>query len=161
MVTLLLLATSVAVSSFAGYLAHRALHKKWAGPFFKGHMEHHFVQYPSDKLISDTYLKPKWYHDGLVLFAPVAAAVLGTGGVLGYLLGLSIDGYLTFAVFTVAFGLLNDYVHNSFHVRKHWLHSFPGYSTIRELHFQHHVDMTKNFGIVTLIWDRVFKTKGE
>lgn len=161
MVSLLLLAASVAVGSFVGYFAHRALHQEWTGPFYKGHMEHHLEQYPPDSLISDTYLKPKWYHSGIMLFAPAAAAVLGVAGVLGHLVGLSVDAYLTFAVGTVAFGLVNDYVHDSFHLRKHWLQMVPGYNTLRELHFQHHVDMTKNYGIVTLLWDSVFKTKSE
>lgn len=161
MVSLLILAASVAVGSFVGYFAHRALHEKWAGPFYKGHMEHHLIQYPPAHLTSEKYLKPKWYNSGILLFAPAAALVLGVAGVLATLVGLSLDSYATFAVGVVAFGLLNDYVHDSFHIEKHWLQMVPGYNTLRELHFQHHVDMTKNYGIVTLLWDAAFKTKSE
>lgn len=161
MVSLLALAASVAVGSFVGYFAHRAMHEDWTGPLYKGHMEHHLVQYPPGKLTSETYLKPVWYHSGIILFAPAALAVFGVAGVLAWLVGLSLDTYLTFVGGVVAFGLLNDYVHDSFHLEKHWLQYVPGYTRLRELHFHHHDDMSKNYGIVTLLWDAVFKTKSE
>ncbi len=160
-VTALVLGSSVVVGSFVGYCVHRLMHKEWAGPFHRGHMEHHLELYPTTRLTSEKYEISKWYNSGPVLFTPAAILVVGGAGLLCWVLGVSLWDFGTFAAGLVGFGFLNDYVHDSFHLREHWLQKLPFYRKLRRLHFKHHFDMTKNFGIVSLQWDDVFKTKSE
>lgn len=159
MFTLLILIFSVVLGSFAGYWIHRALHQPWFGPFHSGHMEHHLELYPTTRLTSDKYEVKKWYHSGPVLFTPPAVVILLVGAAVTWLLGISLWSFLAFGGGLVGFGFLNDWVHDSFHLREHPLHKFPYYRKLRRLHFLHHFDMEKNFGIVSLQWDEVFKTK--
>lgn len=147
------------VGSFVGYFVHRAMHHEWAGPLYRGHMEHHLELYPKGKLTSDSYTVAKWYNSGPVLFTPAALLVIGLGGLACWALGGSLWLFGVFSVGLVGFGLANDYVHDSFHLRRHWLHKFPFYRGLRRQHFEHHNDMTKNFGILVMQWDGVFKTK--
>lgn len=161
MITLLIIAAAVVLGSLVGYWIHRLLHEPWSGLFHRGHMEHHLELYPPERLTSETYEVKKWYHSGPVLFTPGALLLLGAGGALTWLLGLSLWGYIAFGVGLVGFGFLNDYVHDAFHLRAHWLHRFRVFRRLRRSHFLHHFDMTKNYGIVALQWDSVFKTKAK
>lgn len=161
MVTLLVLALSVVVGSLVGYFVHRAIHHKWTGPLYRGHMEHHLELYPPGRMTTDSYEVAKWYNSGPVLFTPAAVLLIGLIGLAFWLLGVHLQHFVEFSVGLVAFGFLNDYVHDSMHLRRHWLQRFRFYRNLRRLHFKHHVDMTKNFGIVAMQWDDVFKTKSE
>jgi sterol desaturase/sphingolipid hydroxylase (fatty acid hydroxylase superfamily) len=161
MLTLVALVLSVLVGSIVGYFVHRAIHHEWAGPLYRGHMEHHLEIYPKGRLTSDKYTIAKWYNSGPVLFTPAALLVITLGALVCWVLGGSLWLFGTFSVGLVAFGLVNDYVHDSFHLRRHWLHRFSFYKPLRRQHFEHHNDMTKNFGIVVMFWDSVFKTKRE
>ena len=161
MITLAVLALSVVVGSFVGYFYHRLIHFKWTGPLHEGHMEHHLVMYPPSRLTSETYEIRKWYNSGPILFTPAALVLVGLAAVACWFLGISMWTFIAFGVGLIGFGFLNDYVHDSFHLREHWLQKFPYYRKLRRLHFKHHVDMAKNYGIVALQWDDVFKTKSE
>ncbi len=161
MFTIAALILSVVVASFVGYFVHRAIHKPWTGPLHRGHMEHHLEVYPKERLTSESYELKKWYHSGPVLFTPAAVVVILLGGSACWLAGIPLMSFAAFSGGLVAFGFLNDYVHDSFHLRRHWLQRFRHYRRLRRWHFKHHVDMTKNFGIVDMMWDHVFKTKRE
>jgi sterol desaturase/sphingolipid hydroxylase (fatty acid hydroxylase superfamily) len=159
MLSLIIAAAAVVIASFVGYWLHRAMHQPWAGPFYRGHMQHHLEIYPTTRLTSDSYEQKEWYNSGPVLFTPGALALLVVAGVATWLFGVSLWHFLVFGGVLVGFGLLNDYVHDSFHLRVHWLQALPYYRKLRRWHFQHHFDMTKNFGIVAFQWDDAFKTK--
>lgn len=161
MSTLLVLALAVVVGSFVGYFFHRLIHKEWTGPLYRGHMEHHLTLYPKERLTSEKYELKEWYNSGPVLFTPAAVALIMVGALVGWVLGVSWFDFFVFAGALVGFGFLNDYVHDSFHLREHWLQKFSYYRKLRRWHFQHHFDMAKNFGIVVMKWDDVFKTKSE
>lgn len=161
MFTVAALILSVIVASFVGYFVHRAIHKPWTGPLYRGHMEHHLTIYPKERLTSEKYELKKWYHSGPVLFTPGAVAVILIIGLVCWTFNIPLMSFAAFSGGLVAFGFLNDYVHDSYHLRRHWLQKFSFYRVLRRWHFQHHVNMTKNFGIVDMTWDRVFKTKAE
>jgi sterol desaturase/sphingolipid hydroxylase (fatty acid hydroxylase superfamily) len=59
---------------------------------------------------------------------------------------------------SAAFGWANDAVHESFHVRGHWLRRFGWAARLTELHKVHHRDVRKNLGIFWLLPDRLFGT---
>ncbi len=159
MVTLLIVVIAVTLGSLAGYWIHRALHEPWTGPFYRGHREHHEELYPTTRLTSERYEVSKWYNSGPVLFTPGAILLLIVGALVTWILGISMRHFVAFGVSLVGFGLLNDYIHDSFHLRKHFLQKFSYYRKLRRLHFLHHFNVEKNYGIVSLHWDAVFKTK--
>ncbi len=159
--TVAALALSIVVGSFIGYFVHRAMHKQWTGPLYRGHMEHHLELYPKERLTSESYELKKWYHSGPVLFTPAAVALIVVSGIVSLIADVSLIDFVAFAGGLVTFGFLNDYVHDSFHLRRHWLQKLRYYRKLRRWHFQHHVDMTKSFGIVDMTWDHVFKTKSD
>lgn len=149
---------SLVVASLFGYLVHRALHSPWLGPLYRSHMQHHLTMYPPGRLVSDEYRNVPWYNRGPVLFAFPMLMVLCAFCGLMWLLGLSLVSMAVFIVTVISFGFINDYVHDSFHLTRCWLQRFKSYLKLRNEHFVHHNDMTVNFSIVNMVWDKVFKT---
>jgi len=60
------------------------------------------------------------------------------------------------------FGYLSNYLHDAFHIRNHWLNYVPTIKTVFKhwtlLHWIHHWDTSKNYGIFFLGFDRIFGT---
>jgi sterol desaturase/sphingolipid hydroxylase (fatty acid hydroxylase superfamily) len=158
MTIVLVLMISVVMASFIGYWVHRAIHQKWAGPFYRAHMEHHLELYPPGKLTSTKYRAARWYNRGPFLFTPaLLAAVCCVGAVIHALHAppwMIVENMGTF----IMFGVLNDWIHDTTHLRRHFLQKFTYYRRIRAAHLIHHVNMNKNYGIVSFEWDRAFKT---
>ncbi len=152
---------SMVASGFFGYWIHRALHQPWTGPFYRAHMQHHLELYPPGNLTSETYRKAHWYNRGPFLFTPPFIAIVGALALAAWLAGVSLWNVAIPAVVFIGFGYLNDRAHDSFHLRRHWLQRVPFYRRIRRVHFLHHADMTKNFGIVSFEWDHAFGTASE
>jgi sterol desaturase/sphingolipid hydroxylase (fatty acid hydroxylase superfamily) len=149
---------SLLISSFCGYWIHRGLHSRRLSFINKGHMEHHLQHYPPKRLVTDKYLRAKWFNSGPFLFTPPFVILLAVFGGLLWLLGLPMWCLAIFGPVMLAYGLFNDAVHDSFHVKNTWLRFLPFWTKLREHHFLHHHDMKRNFGIISFEWDRVFKT---
>lgn len=149
------------LTSLLGYVVHWAIHKPWAGRAYRAHRAHHIVLYPPGKLISDTYLSAG--HQSTVYTFLLAFAPLLLIPIVLWAVGWFTLAHAAVAVLAMgAVGLLNDLIHDSFHVRDHWLSKvIPGYQRMRQLHFVHHVNMRRNFGIYSFIWDRIFGTLKE
>lgn len=149
------------LTSLLGYVVHWAIHKPWAGRAYRAHRAHHIDLYPPGRLISDTYLsagKQSTVYTFLLAFMPLLLIPVVLWLVGWFSWGMALSAVLAMG----AVGLLNDIVHDSFHVRGHWLRRLvPGYERMRHLHFIHHVNMRKNYGIYSFIWDRVFGTLRE
>lgn len=157
-VAVLVTIVSLVLSNFLGYWIHRALHQKWAGPFHRAHMQHHLELYPTGKLTSPTYRKAHWYNRGPFLFTPPFIVLVSIAAGIAHLLDAPMWTVVEIAAIFVAFGFVNDWVHDTFHLQKHPLQRIRYYRRIRIAHFIHHADMSKNFGIVSYEWDRVFGT---
>lgn len=145
-------------ASFVGYVVHWVIHQPWAGKAFRAHRAHHIDLYPPKDLVSDVYRSAghqSTVYTFLLAFAPivlfpVVAALLGWVSVTTMLCVIGSIGVV---------GLLNDVIHDSYHVRDHWLARWiPGYAHRRALHFAHHANMKKNFGIYSFTCDRIFRT---
>lgn len=149
------------ITSLFGYIVHRALHQTWSGYFNKAHMTHHLIKYPPEDFLSDTYRNagkdstPKF-------FALAALPIILAPLLLGWFGILSWAVVITIMVVEGLMGFLHDYLHDSFHIKNHLLTKIPVINKLFDLwvklHYQHHVDMNKNFGIFTFHWDKVFKT---
>jgi len=50
------------------------------------------------------------------------------------------------------------YLHTHFHLAESPLRRFGWFRRLKALHCVHHVDQSTNFGVVTLVWDRVMGT---
>ena len=124
-------------------------------------MSHHLKMYPPEDFTSDVYR-----HAGTsssskyfalvalpVILAPIVLGIIGIIPLHLVLIVLSIEGLM---------GLLNDRIHDAFHINNHWMSRVPGLRVIfarwTKLHYIHHVDMSKNYGIFTFHWDHLFKT---
>jgi sterol desaturase/sphingolipid hydroxylase (fatty acid hydroxylase superfamily) len=149
------------VSGLFGYVVHRSLHQSWMGVLNRKHMTHHLVLYPPSDYFSDTYRHPGKDNTVLIfgLFSIpliLAPVILGLCGVLPLSL------VVTSIVVMGLMGILHDYIHDAFHLKNHWFTKVPGLKGIfaywNELHYLHHVDMQKNFGIFLFHWDHIFRT---
>lgn len=137
----------------AGYCIHRLLHKPWFGALNRAHMTHHLRLYPPQDFLSDGSYRSAGADNTVYRFL-VPALVLA--GILLWLLPLW--AWLVVAFELAALGWANSYVHDATHIRGHWLERFWIYRRWRALHLVHHVDMTKNYGIVTFFADRAVGT---
>lgn len=149
------------VTSLFGYVMHWALHQSWAGRFNTAHMTHHEVLYPASDYLSEEYRQAG--KDSTPKFFAVAALPLVLAPIILWLVGVVPLSVMASAYLVeLIVGYANHYLHDSFHIKNHWLLRVPVLSVIFEkwvrLHYLHHVDMGKNFGIFAFHWDRVFKT---
>jgi sterol desaturase/sphingolipid hydroxylase (fatty acid hydroxylase superfamily) len=160
MIVVLVAIVSLIVSNFLGYWIHRALHQKWSGPFYRAHMQHHLELYPPRSLASDKYREAHWYNRGFSLFTLPFLFIVLVATCIAHMLQVPLWVVLVTSIVFVGFGFLNDWIHDSFHLHKHTLQKFKYYRRMRIAHFIHHVDMSKNYGIVSIEWDYVFRTTG-
>ncbi len=158
MVAALVTIVSLVLSNFLGYWIHRALHQRWAGPFHRAHMQHHLELYPPGKLTSPKYRKAHWYNRGPFLFTPPFLVIVAVAAFVAHLLHAPMWTVVEIAAIFVAFGFVNDWVHDTFHLRRHPFQKFKYYRLARIAHFIHHVNMNTNYGIVAFEWDHVFRT---
>jgi hypothetical protein len=158
MLFIAVLVASLVIASFFGHVVHWLLHQRWTGIMHRAHMEHHLELYPPGHLTSDKYKAAKWYHRGPLLFTPPLIIILGAAGGLLWWAGAPHWVVWVLGACLVGFGLVNDYFHDSFHVRKHRLNRYKWYKRLRRIHFVHHHQMGKNFGIFWFGWDQIFGT---
>lgn len=155
-----ILITYTVVSLF-GYIMHWSLHQSWTGSANQSHMAHHLKLYPPADFSSEVYR-----HAGKDstprLFVIASLPLILTPIILGILGILPIYLVITVLVVEALLGFFNDYFHDNFHIKNHFLTRVPGFKVIFDkwvkLHRLHHVDMGTNYGIFAFHWDRVFGT---
>jgi sterol desaturase/sphingolipid hydroxylase (fatty acid hydroxylase superfamily) len=135
-----------------GYVIHRLLHTKWMGPLHRAHMTHHLVKYPPTDYLSETYRSAG--ADNTTLRFIVAGVALAAG--LIYLLPLWLCLPLLMELALV--GYVNHYIHDNSHIRGHWMERYGFFRRWREIHYQHHLRMETNYGIITFGMDRLVGT---
>lgn len=149
------------ISSLFGYVVHRSLHSEWTGSLHKKHMTHHEVLYPPSDYLSDKY-RDAGSDNTVYIFGAAAIPLVATPIILGVMGILSLPLVITALVVMGLMGFLHSYLHDSFHIRNHFLTRIPWISVIFskwvKLHYLHHVDMQKNYGIFLFHWDHVFRT---
>ena len=155
LVTVLALCIGFIVTTFAGHMIHWAIHQSWAGKLHTAHMTHHLKLYPVSDFLSDEYRSPG--KDNTVftfLWFAVPFFILPVV--------LYIDGMIPLVAMVLLFveliivGWMHDYFHDAFHIRDHFLKRFAYFRRLTDLHYVHHIDMQKNFGIFLFWWDKAF-----
>lgn len=140
------------VTELIGYIFHRLTHWSRMGALYDSHMTHHLKIYPPSNFFSDSYLKAG--KDSFTIrFIPLFLGVV----ILEFWflpLHLSVVALLT----TSLCAFLNSYIHDSYHIRNHFLSKFRYYRRLRALHYLHHVQMSKNYGIYWLGFDKMAGT---
>ncbi len=137
----------------AGYLVHRLLHWPGSGALYEGHMDHHRRLYPPGDLLSDVYRTPSPGASAVILFAPFFVAL-----VLAALITLPLGTAILVVIELAVLAWLNNYLHDGMHVRGFWLERFGCFRRLRELHFQHHAEMSSNLGIFVFVFDHLLAT---
>lgn len=148
---------TIIASTLFGHIVHWSLHQRWMGRFNSAHMTHHIKLYPPEDYTSDVYRSAgknsttRFFAVAAIplILIPVVLAITG-------IVSMSIAGIIL--VVEAVMGFLHNYIHDAFHVNNHWLNKVPGFSRWNKIHYIHHVDMTKNYGIFTFFWDRLFGT---
>lgn len=161
MAVLLAIILTFLVTTLFGHVVHWCLHQPWLGAVNNSHMTHHLRLYPADDFTSEVYRNAG--KDSTPKFFAVAAIPLVVTPIILAVLGV-FTWPITLTVLAVEalMGFLHNYLHDSFHIKNHWLGRVPVLGGIFhrwiELHYLHHVDMSKNYGIFTFFWDRLFGT---
>lgn len=153
--TLLALAIGFPVMTGAGYAVHWLLHQKWSGMLYAKHMVHHLVLYPVSDFLSESYRRAG--RDNTVVTFLFFSIPFFVAPVILY--ALQVVPAVTAALLLVEIivvGWLHDYFHDSFHIRGHFLKRYAFFRRLTDLHYLHHKDMSKNFGIFLFWWDRIF-----
>lgn len=154
--TVLLLAWMLTVGTLAGWAGHWALHRAWSGPLFRAHLRHHMLYPPSD-FESVRYRDAGWRSSVFSLGTVVGVVVLATLAAARHL-GFGWGEVAASAVFAIVLGWANNYVHDAFHLKQHWLRRFEAFRRLQALHRIHHRHVRKNLGIIWMDWDRAFGT---
>lgn len=160
-IVLLQFAAAFVGSIVMGQIIHMYIHTKWAGPFHRSHMAHHIEAYPPRRMITDEYVSVGRFS---TVYAFVCASIPPVA-IIVVLCAFSVISVATMLIIAIAMlsaGFVHDIVHDSFHVKDHWLSRvMPGYVVARRRHFVHHVNMKKNYGIFTIVIDRLLGTASE
>lgn len=146
-----------AFSTLTGYLVHSFLHHKWAGFAATSHLVHHTEMYPPEDLISDKY-RHAGKNTTVLLFLPIVLSILALALFLGFTGVLSIFYCAVTIVEILTISILHNLLHDAFHLNDSIWHRLPNFKKMQDIHFEHHVDMTKNFGIFDFTWDKFFET---
>ena len=117
-------------------------------------MTHHVKLYPQSDLLSDTYRNPGKDNTTFIFTPLLVVSFLLLEGVLRHF-GASIALLCILTVEGLIVGILHDYMHTLFHLRKTFLNRYQWFLRLRELHFIHHKHMQRNLGIFWFGWDHV------
>lgn len=157
MIEVVILFITLIAMTFLGYAFHLMFHKPWSRRFYQAHMNHHLKQYPPSNFISDNYRdagndNTVWLFT--IVFSPfvLTVLILTLTHVLSIFLGVSV------LIEMILIGLLNNSMHDSFHLKKTFWHRFWFFDSLIKLHYYHHIDMSTNYGIFSFIWDKIFGT---
>jgi len=162
MLSILFIVLFYFATNLMGHVVHWILHQKWAGFLNKAHMAHHELLYPPADYLSETYRMPDFKESTPKFFAIAAIPLLLSPVFLfffGFIPFLTML-FILVEIFTI--GAIDYYVHDMFHIRNHWINKVPilrnMFAKWNHLHYLHHIDMSKNFGIYSFFWDKTLKT---
>src|SRR6185295_18159825 len=112
------------VTSLFGYTIHWSLHQPWAGSFNTAHMTHHLKLYPPEDFTSDSY-RNAGKDSTLLIFAVISLPLILAPCILWFLGILPLIYVILILLTEAAIGFLHNYLHDSFHIKNHWLGRLP------------------------------------
>lgn len=153
MAALVLFVLSALFVDLAGYWLHRLAHSKVSGPMYRAHMTHHVVNYPPRAFFSPTY-RTSGSDSLIVWFAPFMLVYIGV--VVAVFHPIHILAILAGAAFT---SVASSVAHDLTHVTGSIVWRRKRFLGITVRHHAHHFKMSRNFGILIGLWDRIFRTR--
>ena len=162
MAVLLALVLTYLFTTFFGYVVHWSLHQPWMGKLHTSHMAHHVELYPPEDFTSEVYRHPK--NDNIVLVFGIASIPFVIIPIIVFILGIfPLSIFISIMSMMILQSFLHYYLHDAYHIKNHWLSKIPFvkdiFAKLYQLHYLHHLRMSKNFGIFVFHWDKVFGTK--
>jgi len=158
---LLTILISFFISSLFGYVVHRSLHQSWTGKLNRSHMTHHLTLYPPSDYLSEKY-RDAGKDNTFFIFAIAAIPIVALPIILYFLKVISLMLAIIALIVMAIMSFLHSYLHDSFHIKNHFLTRLPIIKVVfaywNHLHYLHHVNMQKNFGIFLFHWDHIFKS---
>jgi sterol desaturase/sphingolipid hydroxylase (fatty acid hydroxylase superfamily) len=156
-----MLAVSLVLGYFVvqatGYAVHKALHHPALGKIHRTHDVHHKVLYPPDDYLNTgKYREVPDDAQPYKYYAPPAIALLTV-----VFLTLPLYIAISLSVELVLIALANDWLHQKLHIKGFWLERYTWFHHLRELHWHHHVDDSKNMGIFSWFTDKILGTYEE
>jgi sterol desaturase/sphingolipid hydroxylase (fatty acid hydroxylase superfamily) len=140
------------LGNVAGYVIHRLLHNRLMGKAFRDHCHHHFSIYPASDYLSDVYREAPLGAGQGKYYVPVFLLLCTPFLFWGW------PYFLLSFVEVLAVLKINAVVHDSLHIKGHSMERFRFFIWLREVHFQHHVDVHTNYGIFSFMADKIFGT---
>jgi sterol desaturase/sphingolipid hydroxylase (fatty acid hydroxylase superfamily) len=149
------------VMTLFGHIVHWSLHQTWTGKVHDAHMTHHIKLYPPSDYLSKVYRQAG--NDSTPKFFAMAGAPLVLIPIVLFYFGLMTLPVMIIILFVEGLvGFLHNYLHDAFHIEGHWLYRVYGIRSLfahwTAVHYLHHVDMGKNYGIFFFFYDRLFGT---
>jgi sterol desaturase/sphingolipid hydroxylase (fatty acid hydroxylase superfamily) len=137
------------------YFLHRLSHNPKLGYIYKIHKKHHTIHYPITDLMSDNYKTDYIYglSDGLLAHGPPTISIIR----ILYLF-LDKDTFLKLSSCILFTAYISDYFHTHIHTRDSKFVEYPWFIKMREMHFNHHKNTSKNFNILDTNIDKLMKT---
>lgn len=157
--TLLTIIITALLVEFFGYFWHRfSAHLGYAGDVIRTpHYEHHEVYYPYYDMESDEYrIKGLFNGDSWPWFIPIILFISGLY-TLFYMDYISRETFVIMAIWIMVHVYLISYIHDSYHIKNHWLNNFSWYKTNKKYHNLHHY-YNCNYGISNYSMDYLFGT---
>jgi len=151
------------------FIWHILAHQKWTGLMHQYHMEHHFVAFPPKYFFGNPKIKQEEkeydWRDYLPLARFKSIGTVAHDGpmyvlaiivlVVAYKLGASKASLYGGMFELMVVGTIGVYLHNSFHVKNHWLEQFQWFHELRALHYIHHLGNTNhNFAVMNFSIDK-------
>lgn len=136
---------------FVGYWLHRWAHKKHS-PLFRPHMTHHLKNYPPKAVISEEYRSSK--SDSLAIWF-IPFGILYTA----FIIGLGIPHQIAIFSGGAIVASISSWLHDETHLANSivWRKKIFRDAAVR--HHAHHFKMRRNYGVITDVWDRIFRTR--
>lgn len=158
---LLTIFLSYFIINLFGWVVHKFLHSKASKKWGLAHKFHHFQLYPAKDFFSDTY-RDAGEHASPKFFILLALPILGGVVILWWIGILSLGMMIVSLLIMFSVGILDDLIHDAFHIRNSWLTRLPiikhFFLRWRKLHYFHHQKTKTNFGIFNFWFDRLFGT---
>jgi sterol desaturase/sphingolipid hydroxylase (fatty acid hydroxylase superfamily) len=120
-------------------------------------MTHHLLLYPPEDYLSDTY-RSAGKDDSFRTFLLMAIPLIVLPIILLLLKIITVAMMIVAMVMMGIMGFLHSYLHDAFHIRNHFLERLRWFKSWQQLHYLHHIDQQRNFGIFFFAWDRLFNT---
>ncbi len=154
MILITILLTFIMITFF-GFTLHYCLHRPFMGKFYQMHLTHHFKLYPPENFTSDKYLDPG-KDNTVIIFLLMGSPLILLPIVLFAAHIISLPILITAMLSMALFGIPNNFLHDAFHIKHHWLRKYQWFAKLTDLHFQHHINIKSNYGIYFFGWDRLF-----